>query len=113
MAGDLVYFVMPVPDADKGKAFYGELFGWDFSPGSVPGGFNIEGSTPPGGLFGGGEGHTPSVYFSVNDIEAAVRQIRELGGEASDPQEIQSGYMADCSDDQGTRFSIWSPHPGA
>lgn len=55
MAGDLVYFVMPVADADKGKAFYGELFGWDFTPGS------------------------------------------------------QSGYMADCKDDQGTSFSIWSP----
>lgn len=113
MAGDLVYFVVPVPEADRGRAFYGELFGWDFSPGNVPGGFNIEGSTPPGGLFGGGPGNTPTVYFSVDDIHAAVEQIRELGGEAGEPEEIQSGYMADCRDDQGTRFGIWSPkEPG-
>ena len=112
MPGDLVYFVVPVGDGDKGRAFYGELFGWDFTPGNVPGGFNIEGTTPRGGLFGGGESHTPTVYFDVDDIEAAVERVRELGGEASEPQEIPSGYMADCTDDQGTRFSIWSPKEG-
>jgi predicted enzyme related to lactoylglutathione lyase len=112
MPGDLVYFVIPAADAERAQAFYGAIFGWDFSPGNVPGGFNIEGSTPPGGLFGGGEGSNPTVYFSVDDIEAAVAQVRELGGEAEDPQEIASGYMSHCGDDQGTAFGMWAPKEG-
>jgi uncharacterized protein len=107
MSGDLVYFVVPSGDAERSKAFYGGLFGWQFSPGSVPGGFNIEGSVPPGGLFGGGDGESPSVYFDVDDIQAAVVQIRELGGEAEEPQQIQTGWMAACKDDQGKAFNIW------
>jgi predicted enzyme related to lactoylglutathione lyase len=109
MAGDLVYFVVPAADAEKAKAFYGELFGWEFTPGRVPGGFNIEGSQPPGGLFEGGEGSKPSVYFSVDDIEAGVAKVRELGGEASDPEEIGSGFMSHCRDDQGKEFNLWAP----
>ena len=29
MAGELVYFWIPVPDAERAQAFYGGLFGWD------------------------------------------------------------------------------------
>jgi predicted enzyme related to lactoylglutathione lyase len=112
MAGDLVYFVIPVSDGERAHAFYGGLFGWSFAPGNVPDGFNIEGSTPPGGLFGGGEGSLPQVYFSVDDVEAAVAKVRELGGEAGDPEEIPSGFMSHCRDDQGTEFNIWAPKEG-
>jgi predicted enzyme related to lactoylglutathione lyase len=38
VAGDLVYFVIPAADAERGRSFYGDLFGWRFTPGSVPGG---------------------------------------------------------------------------
>ena len=107
-AGDLVYFVMPAADAEKAKSFYGSLFGWDFTPGTVPTGFNIENSTPPGGLHGGGEATTPDVYFNVDDIDKAVAQIRELGGSATDPEPAGGGRMSHCKDDQGTTFNIWS-----
>ena len=112
MAGDLVYFVIPTADAERAKEFYGDLFGWEFTPGNVPGGFNIEGPEPPGGLFGAGEGRSPSVYFSVDDIEAGVAKVRELGGEASDPEEIPSGHMSHCRDDQGNEFNIWAQRSG-
>jgi uncharacterized protein len=107
--GDLVYFVVPAADADRARSFYGELLGWSFTPGNVPGGFNIEGPSPPGGLFGGGEGSRPQVYFEVDDIDAAVERVRELGGEAENPQEIQSGRMSHCRDDQGVEFGLWTP----
>ena len=106
-AGDLVYFVIPAADADRAKAFFGGLFGWEFSAGNVPGGFNIEGSTPRGGLFRGGTGSRPLPYFEVGDIDAAVTKIRTLGGQAEDPQEIASGRMSHCKDDQGLEFGIW------
>ena len=110
MAGDLVYFVVPVQDAEKGKAFFGELFGWSFETGNVPGGFHIHGSNPPGGMFAGGGGQ-PSVYFSVDDIHAAVTRIRELGGEAGEPTEAGDfgRYAYGCRDDQGVRFGLHEP----
>ena len=108
MPGDLVYFVIPARDADAAKSFYGDLFGWEFTTGNVPGGFNIEGPTPPGGLFGGGEGSRPRPYFDVDDIEAGVARVRELGGEAQDPQEIRSGWMSHCKSPDGVEFGLWS-----
>jgi predicted enzyme related to lactoylglutathione lyase len=111
VAGELVYFTVPVPDADRGRAFYGELFGWRFEAGNVPGGFQIANAQPPGGLFGGGEGTSPSVWFGVDEIEAGVAKVRGLGGEAGEPEEIESGFMASCRDDQGTEFNLWAPKP--
>ncbi len=108
MPGDLVYFVIPVPDAGRGREFYGGLFGWDFTPGTVPQGFDVEGATPPGGLVGGApEPSGIDVYFTVDDVGEAVERIRELGGEADEVQETAAGLYASCRDDQGTPFSIF------
>lgn len=108
MSGELCYFTIGVRDASRARAFYGDLFGWRFQPGSVPEGFQIEGATPPGGLHGGG-GPGVRVYFTVDDVAAAVARIRQLGGHADEPQESASGAYADCRDDQGVHFSIWAP----
>jgi predicted enzyme related to lactoylglutathione lyase len=37
-----------------------------------------------------------------------MAQIRELGGEADEPQDIPSGRMVACRDDQGTEFNLWT-----
>jgi predicted enzyme related to lactoylglutathione lyase len=111
-AGDLVYFVIPTADAERAKTFFGGLFGWEFSTGNVPGGFQIEGPSPPAGLFEGNEGSRPLPYFQVDDIEAAVTTVRELGGDAEDPQPIPSGRMAHCRDDQGLEFGLWQAAEG-
>jgi uncharacterized protein len=108
MPGDLVYFMLPVADEARAHAFFGGLFGWEFTAGNVPGGSQIANSTPMGGLHAGGEPGKPEVWFSVDDMEAARERIRELGGEADEAQKIPSGYMASCRDDQGTPFNIWA-----
>ena len=108
MSGDLVYFTMRTADTARAQAFYGEVLGWEFGAGNVPGGSQITNSSPPGGMFEGGEAGAPEVYFGVDDIHAAVARVRELGGEAEDPQEIPSGYMSHCRDDQGAPFNLWS-----
>jgi uncharacterized protein len=106
-AGDIRYFVIPAADAERAQAFFGGLFGWEFASGSVPGGFDIKSPTPPGGIFQTGTGSRPLPYLEVDDIEAAVAKVRELGGEAEDPQEIRVGWMSHCKDDQGLEFGIW------
>jgi predicted enzyme related to lactoylglutathione lyase len=48
------------------------------------------------------------MYFSVDDIDAAVREVRALGGSADDacPEEPGFGRFSACTDDQGVRFGL-------
>lgn len=112
MTGTLSYFEIPVADADRGRAFYGGLFGWRFQPGNLPGYSMIDGSTPLGGLSGGEPGGAPRVFFTVPDVDAGAERVRALGGEADDPVTVPSGRFARCRDDQGTPFTLWQDAPG-
>jgi predicted enzyme related to lactoylglutathione lyase len=112
VAGELVYFVVNAADAERAKGFYGELFGWEFAEGNVPGGFQITNTEPPGGLFGGSGASAPKVWFKVDDINEGIERVRALGGEAGEPEEIASGFMASCRDDQGSELNLWAPKPG-
>ena len=109
MTGELGYFALPVADLAKGRTFYGGLFGWQFAPGERYA--HIENTKPPGGLTQVA-GDTVQVWFTVADIRAAIARVRQLGGHADEPQQSDSGWNADCRDDQGTRFNLWQPAPG-
>ncbi len=106
--GDLVYFWLTLGDAEKAKAFYGDLLGWEFSGGNAPDGWNVENTTPPGGLHGGNEEFRANVCFEVDDLEAARKRVEELGGDAGEPQPTEAGKFSLCKDDQGAEFCIWS-----
>jgi predicted enzyme related to lactoylglutathione lyase len=109
MAGDLVYFWIPVPDGEAAKRFYGELLGWEFGPGDHAEGSQITNVTPHGGISGTAEsGSHPQVVFQVDDLEAAMNKVRELGGDAGEPQSGGEGRSVECQDDQGTSFHLWS-----
>ena len=112
MTGDLVYFWIQLPDAARAETFYGALLGWEFTPGNVPEGRQVTNTSPPAGLEGGAGEGIVQVCFEVDDIEAAVARVRELGGEAEEPQEIESGRFAVCRDDQGTQFNLWTSAGG-
>ncbi|MGB3354846.1 MAG: hypothetical protein WBB00_19005 [Mycobacterium sp.] len=47
-------------------------------------------------------------YFSLDDLDAAVRTVRELGGTAEDarPEEPGFGRFTACTDDQGVQFGL-------
>jgi predicted enzyme related to lactoylglutathione lyase len=108
MAGDLVYFWIPVPDGDQAKRFYGDLLGWEFGPGSHAEGSQITNTTPHGGIAGGSEASHPQVCLQVDDLEAAIERVRELGGEAGEPRPGGEGRSVECRDDQGTSFHLWA-----
>jgi uncharacterized protein len=108
-AGDVCYFVMPVADAQRAQRFFGGLLGWRFEPGNVEGGSNIEGVSPPGGMFEGGDAAGPELYFMVDDLEEAMERVRELGGEADEPRGTTGGRFSRCRDDQGAAFGLWAP----
>lgn len=107
--GDIGYFTLAVPDAARGRALYGQLLGWDFSPGTVEEAFQIGGVTPMGGLWGGADRPAVTLCYQVEDVAAAVWQVRRLGGTAEEPAERPYGTLAECVDDQGTPFQLWQP----
>jgi uncharacterized protein len=110
MAGDLVYFTIGVPDSERGRAFFQGVFGWDFAPGEIAGGFHITGINPPGGMHQGGSAPGFRPYFHVPDIAGTVERVRAMGGTASEIKgSAESGAYADCADDQGTTFSLFQP----
>lgn len=111
-AGQLFYFTFGVADGDRARDFFERLFGWEIRDGHVPGAFHIADPTPPGGIAPGASTPTIDLYFRVDDIQAAVATVRELGGHADEPVHYDSGWSALCHDDQGLAFYLSEPAPG-
>ena len=111
--GDFAYLSLWVPDVERAAAFFGAVLGWRYAPGSSPQGRQVEGVTPNHGLWGGQARSTLFVCFAVDDVEAAVRRVRDAGGQAADPRPEPYGLVADCVDDQGLPFALVSAAEGA
>lgn len=116
MAGELSFFEIGVGDVQRARSFYGELFGWEFE--DFGGGAQISTPNVPGGMHGGDEGASPYAFFAVDDLDAAVARVRELGGSAEHVGQDESeetvarfGRFMFCTDDQGSRFGLHEP-PG-
>lgn len=109
----LTYWSLPVKDPQRAKAFFGRLFGWTFSDPGSKGGVHVLESEPWGGLAPVERGFA-TLAFGVDDIDAAVALVRELGGTAADPTD-DGGYgpWSDCRDDQGNAFALFVRNPDA
>jgi uncharacterized glyoxalase superfamily protein PhnB len=108
--GDIGYVTLAVPDDERAKAFYGAVLGWEFTPGHVERGWQIEGRTPQMGLHGDpASAGGATLCYRVADMPAAIERVRSAGGEANDPQPQPYGLLAYCTDDQGIEFQLWQP----
>jgi predicted enzyme related to lactoylglutathione lyase len=112
VAGKIVHFEVPAGDADRAAAFWGGLFGVNIG-GSAMEGFDYRmfqvaddqaGAIMPSDKAGSGL----IVYHDVDDIDASVAKVRELGGTAADKQPVPThGWFAACKDTEGNSFSLW------
>jgi uncharacterized protein len=115
MAGEPSFFELGVADAERGRAFYGALFGWPMEP--TGGGFAITTPAAPGGIHGGDPEASPYLFFRVDDIAAATERVRELGGtieqsdlgDDDDEAIARFGRFKLCRDDQGSPFGLHQP----
>ena len=116
MNGAISFFELGVPDAGKGRAFYEGLFGWHFETGPSGNGWVIRTPGVPGGMHPNDAGGGPYVFFAVEDMDAAIARVRELGGEVDDrelgdtDESVQRfGRFKLCRDDQGSSFGLHQP----
>jgi predicted enzyme related to lactoylglutathione lyase len=120
MAGEVAFFELGVEDVERGRAFYEGLFGWRFERGPSGEGWTIAAGDVPGGMHGGDRGAAPYLFFRVDDLEAAVDRVRELGGvveelavEGDQDTVARFGRFKVCRDDQGSPFGLHQPPSGS
>lgn len=113
MTGELSFFELGVEDTAKGRAFYEALFGWEFDTGPSGSGWTIAAPNVPGGMHGGDTGASPYLFFLVDDMDAALDQVRRLGGTVDDDDVggdedsiARFGRFQLCRDDQGSPFGL-------
>ena len=110
MAGNVVHYEISATDVDRAQRFWSGVFGWEFGASVMPEGeYRMARVTEQSGaaLTAGEPGH-PNVYLDVDDIEASLAKVRELGGEGGEKQPVpQMGWFAACKDSEGNAFSLW------
>jgi uncharacterized protein len=116
MTGEPSFFELGVADADRARAFYTALFGWQMDPGPSGAGFVIGTGGLPGGLHPGDPEAAPYLFFRVDDIDAAADRVRELGGRIDEfdgdgdaDSVARFGRFKLCRDDQGSPFGLHQP----
>jgi hypothetical protein len=129
MSDKVVHFEIPADDLDRARAFYGDAFGWTIN--AIPElGYTIVETTPidnetnmptePGAINGGMMQREapitgPVITIGVDDVDAALRRVEELGGKTVLPKQsvAEMGFSAYFSDPEGNVVGLWeSAQPG-
>jgi predicted enzyme related to lactoylglutathione lyase len=113
----IVHFEIPADDTAQAREFWGSLFGWHFEAYPGPSEYHMTRVTENSGaaisnMEPGKRG--TRAYFDVEDVNAGVARVRELGGEADDPAAVPNmGWFATCKDPHGNEFGLWQTDPSA
>jgi len=114
--GSFCWTELATRDMEKATPFYTAAFGWETATGEFGDRkyteFKVDGKSIAGGMPMGDE--MPSdvpphwaVYFAVEDTDAAIEKVKELGGSVwLDPFDSPAGRFAGVADPQGARFSV-------
>jgi predicted enzyme related to lactoylglutathione lyase len=121
MGGRVVHFEIPFEDQDRASAFYADAFGWrmhplpemryvlvttgpsDQGPPSEPGFINgglLERGRPVGG---------PVITVDVEDIDATLAKVGELGGTTVSAKQAvgEMGFSAYFTDSESNLMGLW------
>ena len=73
----------------------------------------IQAPNMAGGMHGGDPGAAPYLFFAVDDMDAALSRVRDLGGsveetnvEGDEESVAKFGRFLLCKDDQGSPFGL-------
>ena len=117
MAGNLTHFEIRADDAERAQDFWSSLLGWRFnaSPGDFPYTMADTGSGLTAGLYESDSAERGLVvYFSVDDLDAALDRVQALGGSAGEKGPVpEVGWYAHCVDTEGNAFGLFQPDASA
>ncbi len=117
MPGQIVHLEIPADDTARSREFWASLFGWEFQAFPGPSEYHMTRIAEDQGaaitnMEPGRRGTRP--YFTVDEINAGVARVRELGGEAGEPTPVpQMGWFATCRDPHGNEFGLWQSDESA
>jgi|CZKG01.1.fsa_nt_gi predicted enzyme related to lactoylglutathione lyase len=113
--GALVWNELQSPDPDASASFYGEWLGWSVAelPGMEQRYLGIKvGERSNGGITVQNQPGVPPfwlVYFGIEDIDAGIAKVQELGGaKLAGPIDIQMAKLAIVTDPQGAVFALYA-----
>ena len=111
MPGEIVHFEIPADDTAKGREFWGSLFGWKFEEFPGPSEYHMTRISDRSGVaitnMEPGKRGTRA-YFDVDDINAGVARVNELGGQAGQAMPVPGmGWFSTCTDPHGNEFGLW------
>jgi len=120
-AGAPAWFELHTREYDKAVAFYREVFRWDTKTESdtpefrytvmVDGDNACAGIMDASGFLAEGATQCWSTYFGVDDADAAVARVVELGGTVLEPAtDTPYGRLAAVADPLGARFKLVAPN---
>ena len=117
MANPFVHVELNTTDVAKAKGFYSKLFDWKLEDLPMEGGTYTMihvGEGTGGGLMKHPMPGAPSfwlAYVLVDDIDAATKKVRALGGTVmKDKTEVMGmGWLAIIVDPTGAHLGLWKP----
>jgi predicted enzyme related to lactoylglutathione lyase len=117
MAHDFCWIELTSKDADAAKSFYSELFGWSYEEmpmqnGGIYSMFQPTDGGPGGGIMALPMPECPTAwmpYVGVDDLDAAVARVRDLGGVVHvEPTSVPGhGFFAMIADPSGATIGLW------
>lgn len=106
MTGEPTYIELGVQNPDAAREFYGALLGWAASGPAGPG--QVTTSTLDIGIHGGDTSSLFEVFFAVDDLDASLVKVAELGGRRVSEINDNPGFgrWVECADNQDVRFGL-------
>jgi len=121
MAHEFCWMELTTEDPSKAQEFYGSLFGWtykhlDMAQGGTYTMFEPEAGGPGGGMMATPQPGVPTAwlpYVTVDDLEASVARVQELGGTVRmGPTPVPDhGAFAVVADPTGAVLGLWRSEP--
>jgi uncharacterized protein len=119
--GTFCWVDLTTTDADGAKAFYGDLFGWEFRDDEIPGGVYTmcyrQGDAVAAIVQQDGHLARWNNYVAVTSADETAARAQQLGATTTEePFDVMEfGRMAVLADRGGAMLCVWEPraHPGA
>ncbi|MFL6069716.1 MAG: VOC family protein [Actinomycetes bacterium] len=121
MEGNVLYVEFPSEDIDRAQRFWSGVLGWDFGSGLTEEFDYRMAQTGPDtavAITPADEPGQPNVYIETADLDTALVQVQELGGEAGEIREVPARLTAElrsaslyrrfaaCKDSEGNTFHL-------